>query len=386
LCQCAGENAHAFRGIQVAGLGIIALPPKSTESPNSTASNPRSRRAIGIWLLVIAGMIALMVVVGGLTRLTGSGLSITEWHPVTGIVPPMSAADWQSEFAKYQGTPQYELLNRGMGIEAFKTIYWWEWTHRFLGRLIGFVFAIPFLWFAVRRRIDKPLALRLLVLFALGGAQGLLGWWMVKSGLEPMRVAVSQYRLAAHLGLAIVLFGYTLWLALDLLGARRSARPEIAFYRVPAIALSVLMFIQILLGAFMAGLDAGLAYSDWPTYATKWIPPGLSDLDPWWINHFENPALVHFQHRTLGYVIGVLAILIYICVRHRRADRPVRMAAIHIVVLVLAQIIFGILTVVNQVPLVLAAVHQIMALLLFGATLWLVYVLPARGKLESETA
>src|SRR5499426_3205306 len=182
-----------------------------------------SDRAVALWLFVIAGMIALMVLVGGLTRLTGSGLSITEWRPVTGALPPLTDGDWQAEFAKYQGTPQYDLLNRGMGLVAFKTIYWWEWTHRMLGRLIGVMFAVPFLVFLWQGRIDHALARRLGIIFLLGAAQGVLGWWMVQSGLVETRVAVSQYRLAAHLGLAIILFGYVLWSALEVIGAGRTS-------------------------------------------------------------------------------------------------------------------------------------------------------------------
>ena len=340
-----------------------------------------SRHAIGWWLLAVAGMIALMVVIGGLTRLTGSGLSITEWQPVAGVIPPLSNADWQSEFAKYQGTPQYELLNRGMGLAGFKAIYWWEWTHRFIGRLLGFVFAVPFLYFAVRRRIDRPLAMRLLILFMLGAAQGALGWWMVQSGLGPAQTAVSQYRLAAHLGLAVILFGYTLWIALEALGVRQSIDTALVRFRPYAMALAVLVFVQMLLGALMAGLDAGLAFSDWPTYAGAWIPPGLYDLEPWWINHFENPALVHFQHRTMGYIVAMLVVVLYVALRRARADRPVRVAGIHIVIITALQIALGILTVVTMVPLALAAAHQIMALALFGSTLWLVYVLaPQQGR------
>src|SRR5262245_13811782 len=184
----------------------------SVTAISSPVSQPvRVDRGVGLWLFVIAAMIGLMVVVGGLTRLTGSGLSITEWQPVTGVIPPLSDAAWQAEFAKYQGTPQYELINRGMGLAGFKTIYWWEWTHRLLGRLIGVVFLIPFLLFLRERRIDRSIAIRLGIIFLLGAAQGALGWWMVQSGLSGERVAVSQYRLAAHLGLAIILFGYILW-------------------------------------------------------------------------------------------------------------------------------------------------------------------------------
>jgi len=342
----------------------------------------RSDKSVGVWLLVIALFIAAMVVVGGLTRLTGSGLSITEWHPVTGVLPPMSDADWQAEFAKYQGTPQYELLNRGMGLASFQTIYWWEWTHRLLGRVLGAVFLLPFLYFLWKRRIDHALVPRLVVIFLLGAAQGVLGWWMVKSGLEPARVAVSQYRLAMHLGLAVALFGFVLWTALDVIGARRTSVAALARFRPWAIGLTVLVFLQILLGALMAGLDAGQAFDTWPTYGGAWIPPGLYDLNPWWINHFENHALVHFQHRTVGYVIAILVIWLFIALR--RADKPVRIAAVHVLALVILQIALGVLTVVNGVPLALAAAHQIVALALFGSAAWLAFVLSPPGPVPGR--
>src|SRR5579872_5579742 len=184
----------------------------------------RSDRAVGIWLFSIAALIALMVVIGGLTRLTGSGLSITEWQPVTGVIPPLNQADWQTEFAKYRGTPQYELLNRGMGLAAFKSIYLWEWTHRLLGRILGVVFLLPFVSFLWQRRIDSRIGSRLAIIFVLGAAQGVLGWWMVQSGLTDGRVAVSQYRLAAHLGLATILFGYLFWTGLEISGASRTSK------------------------------------------------------------------------------------------------------------------------------------------------------------------
>jgi cytochrome c oxidase assembly protein subunit 15 len=333
-----------------------------------------SDRAVAFWLFVIAGMIALMVLVGGLTRLTGSGLSITEWRPVTGAIPPLSDADWQAEFAKYQGTPQYDLLNRGMGIAAFKTIYWWEWTHRLLGRLIGVVFAVPFLAFLWQRRIDRTLAGRLAIIFLLGAAQGVLGWWMVQSGLVETRVAVSQYRLAAHLGLAIILFGYILWTALEVIGARRTSVGAAARFRPLVLMLAGLVFVQMLLGAFVAGLDAGLAFSTWPTYGGAWIPPGLYDLSPWWINHFENHALVHFQHRTLGYAVALTAVWLYLSIRPI-ADKPVDLAGVHVVALVAIQIVLGVFTVVSGVALPLAALHQIVALGLIACALWWAYAL-----------
>ena len=340
---------------------------------NPAGASIRTDKAVGIWLLVIAVLIAAMVVVGGLTRLTGSGLSITEWHPVTGVLPPMSDADWQAEFAKYQGTPQYELLNKGMGLASFQTIYWWEWAHRLLGRVLGGAFLLPFLYFLWQRRIDRALVPRLAVIFVLGAAQGLLGWWMVKSGLEPTRVAVSQYRLAAHLGLAVALFGFVLLTALEVLGARRTSAVALARFRPWAVALTILVFIQILLGALMAGLDAGLAFDTWPTYGGAWIPPGLYDLSPWWINHFENPALVHFQHRMVGYVIAIFVIWLFIAAVRAGADKPLRIAAIHVLALTILQIALGVLTVVSDVPLALAAAHQIVALALFGSAIWLTY-------------
>jgi cytochrome c oxidase assembly protein subunit 15 len=333
----------------------------------------RADKAVGLWLFAIAGLIGLMVVVGGLTRLTGSGLSITEWQPVTGVIPPLTQSDWQAEFAKYKGTPQYELINRGLGLAGFKSIYWWEWSHRMLGRVLGAVFLVPFILFYRQRRIDRALGLRLGVIFLLGGAQGALGWWMVQSGLEPARVVVSQYRLAAHLGLAIALFGYVFWSALEMIGARRTALAVLGRFRRWAIALAGLVFVQMLLGAFMAGLDAGRAFSDWPTYGGALIPPGLYDLQPWWINHFENPALVHFQHRTVAYVVAMLAIALFAGVVRARADKPVRIAGIHVLALTLVQVALGIVTVTSMVALPLAALHQIYALALFASALWLVY-------------
>jgi cytochrome c oxidase assembly protein subunit 15 len=347
-------------------VAVLAAP---TEAPVRTDSG------VGLWLFVIAGLIGLMVVIGGLTRLTGAGLSITEWQPVTGVIPPLSDAQWQAEFAKYQGTPQYELLNRGLGLAGFKAIYWWEWTHRLLGRVLGFVFLVPFLLFLRQHRIDRGIAVRLAIIFVLGAAQGVLGWWMVQSGLTGARVAVSQYRLAAHLGLAMILFGYVFWTALEIGGARRTRMAAAMRFKPFALALVALVFVQIILGAFMAGLDAGRAFSTWPTYAGAWIPVGLFDLSPWWINHFENHALVHFQHRTVGYAAAFGVVGLYVALRSRGADKPVKIAGIHAVVLTALQVALGVFTVVSQVALPLAALHQICALGLFGAAIWWTYAL-----------
>jgi cytochrome c oxidase assembly protein subunit 15 len=353
-------------------MSVISAP----AIPHGTAS--RDDRAVGLWLFAIAGLIGLMVVIGGLTRLTGSGLSITEWQPVTGIIPPLSESDWQAEFAKYQGTPQFDLINRGLGLAGFKTIYWWEWSHRMLGRVLGAVFLLPFVAFYLQRRIDRALGIRLGVIFLLGGAQGALGWWMVQSGLEPSRVAVSQYRLAAHLGLAVALFGYVFWSALETIGATRT-EVRLDQSRLGAIALTVLVFVQILLGALMAGLGAGRAFSDWPTYGGRWIPPGLFDLEPWWINHFENPALVHFQHRTVAYLVALLAVLLFAGLR-ARADKPVKIAGVHMLGLTVVQVVLGIVTVISAVALPLAALHQICALALFASALWLVYAMRTASR------
>ncbi len=345
-----------------------------------TQTSGTQRRNVGLWLLVIAALIAVMVVVGGLTRLTGSGLSITEWQPVTGVLPPLSEAAWQAEFAKYQGTPQYELINRGLGLVGFKTLYWWEWAHRLIGRLLGVVFLIPFLWFVKERRIDRALAVRLAGIFLLGGAQGVVGWWMVESGLGGTRVVVSQYRLAAHLGLAIVLFGYILWTALEVMGVGRTKIAAAKALRPWVFLLAGLIFVQVLLGALMSGLHAGLAFDTWPTYAGRWVPPGLYSLSPWWLNHFENPALVHFQHRTVAYAVAVLAIGLYAALRRLHVDKPARLAAAHVVAFTLVQIGLGVLAVVSRVWLPLAALHQLGALAVLGATLWLLYVLHASAQ------
>jgi cytochrome c oxidase assembly protein subunit 15 len=348
-------------------------------SHDAYAAPMRADRGVGVWLFVIAGLIGLMVIVGGLVRLTGSGLSITEWQPVTGAIPPLTDAQWQAEFAKYQGTPQYELINRGLGLAGFKTIYWWEWTHRLLGRALGVAFAIPFLLFLWQRRIDRALGIRLAIIFLLGGAQGALGWWMVQSGLEPSRVAVSQYRLAAHLGMAIILFGYILWTALNVIGAPRTRLMAGSMLKGWTIALAALVFLQILLGALMAGIGAGHAFSDWPAYGGQWIPFGLYDLSPWWINHFENPVMVHFQHRNVGYLVALIVVGLYIAAKRLGADKPVRMASIHAVLLTALQIALGVATVMSGVSLPLAAAHQVCALVLFGTALWWVYVCSRRA-------
>jgi len=324
-----------------------------------------ARRAIAVWLFAVASLVFLMVIVGGATRLTDSGLSITEWRPVTGAIPPLSAADWQAELEKYRQIPEYKLVNRGMSLDEFKRIYWWEWGHRLLGRLIGVAFLVPFVWFVATRRIERALVPGLLAMFALGGLQGGLGWYMVMSGLSE-RVDVSQYRLAAHLGLAVVIYGYMLWVALGLWRTdtpRQEAAPR--GLRQGAVALVVLIFLQIIAGAFVAGLDAGLTYNSWPLMDGAWVPGGLLDLSPWWRNAFENLLTVQFNHRLLGYVLAAAALWHYW--RARSTARAGTAGAV--LIAVLCQIALGIWTLLAVVPIGLGLAHQAGALIVFTAAL-----------------
>ncbi|MGH6887872.1 MAG: COX15/CtaA family protein [Rhizomicrobium sp.] len=331
-----------------------------------------ARRAVGWWLIAVALLIAAMVTLGGLTRLTGSGLSITEWKPVTGVVPPLSEQAWQTEFAHYRDIPQYRLENRGMSLSEFKSIFWWEWAHRLLGRLIGAVFLLPFLGFAASGAIPRREWPRMVLLFALGGLQGAVGWWMVESGLET-RVSVSQYRLAIHLGVAIMLFGALLWTALEHL--RRDAAPAPAKHslRLPALILVALVYLQMLLGALVAGLHAGLIYNTWPSMNGRLTPEDALVLHPWWRNVFENPGLAQFDHRMLAYLVTVAAAIFWVFVRRIDAPGHLRASSNVLVSMVFVQVALGIATLLNQAPLALAALHQITAVAVFAAALWTAY-------------
>ncbi|MGH6805081.1 MAG: COX15/CtaA family protein [Methyloceanibacter sp.] len=331
----------------------------------------RRDKAVGIWLLVIAALIAAMVVVGGLTRLTGSGLSITEWHPVTGMLPPLNDADWQAEFAKYQGTPQYELLNKGMGLASFKTIYWWEWAHRFLGRLIGVAFFVPFIVFWGLGYIPRLLLPRLVGLFLLGGLQGAVGWYMVKSGLVA-RTDVSQYRLAAHFGVALVILGYTLWLLFGLGGERHAAiaaaRGRSAVW-VAGLVLA-LIFVQMLAGALVAGLDAGMGFNTWPLINGAFVPSGLGEAQPFYLNLFENPLTVQFDHRMLGYAVVVASIAQVLWLVLRGASQLLMGSALTLALLAVLQATLGVWTLLLAVPITLGVAHQAGAIAVFAASLY----------------
>ena len=333
-------------------------------------------RPVRIWLYVVALMVLAMVAVGGITRLTDSGLSITEWQPISGTIPPLSAADWAREFDAYKQIPQYQLLNQDMTLEGFKYIFWWEWLHRNLARLIGVAFAVPFLVFLFQRRFSWNLALPLAGLFVLGGLQGAIGWWMVSSGLETL-TSVSQYRLAAHLSAALVLFLALIWVARRL----GPARPVPADAQRGAVALLLaLIFIQIAAGALVAGLHAGQGYNTWPLMDGSLVPDGLDAMDPWWKNIFENALTVQFVHRTIAYVIVLYVAALFVWKRGAGGFAGANGWLPRIAVLVLLQAALGISTLLLKVPLPLALGHQALAFMLAGATCaWLADITPRKA-------
>jgi cytochrome c oxidase assembly protein subunit 15 len=326
-----------------------------------------SRRQIGIWLFACCGLIFLMVVVGGITRLTHSGLSMTEWQPLVGAVPPLNDAQWTEVFEKYQQTPEYEKINRGMTIEEFKGIFWWEYFHRLLGRSIGAAFLLPFLYFFARRKIDGSMARRFVLIFALGALQGALGWYMVRSGLID-NPHVSPYRLTAHLGLAFLIYGAILRTALEILSP--SLTPPDERFRRPrrfAAALAALIFLMVLSGGMVAGTRAGFVYNTFPLMDGHWIPQGIMALQPWYLNVFENIPTVQFDHRLIAVSLALLVPAFWLYVRQMRASQRVRSAATLLLGVLVFQISLGISTLLQGVPVMLAASHQAGALLLFTA-------------------
>ena len=325
----------------------------------------QSRRIVRAWLLVVAALVFLTAAVGGATRVTGSGLSIVEWRPVVGALPPLSESAWQAEFEKYKTIPQYREVNRGMSLEEFKFIYWWEWGHRLLGRLIGVAFLLPFLWFLWRGWIAPGLRPRLWTIFGLGAVQGAVGWWMVSSGLAE-RVSVSQYRLAFHLTLACIIFAMVLWTAERL----RPREPvEVApRLRTRAILLVVLVLAQIYLGALVAGLRAGMIYNTWPLIDGALVPEAsrLFFEQPWWRNFFENALLVQFNHRLLAYVIFALAIWHAVDVVRSGKGGVVSTGALVLASAVTLQAGLGIVTLLHVTPLPLALAHQALAVIVLA--------------------
>lgn len=332
------------------------------------AGHKSARGAIRIWLIVLFVLVAAMIALGGATRLTGSGLSITEWKPVTGAIPPMDQVTWQAEFDRYRQIPQFELVNSDMDLASFKQIYWWEWSHRLLGRLVGLVWAAGFVFFLATKRIPTGWTPRLLLLGVLGGAQGAIGWWMVYSGLSGEMVRVASYRLATHLGLAFAILGVIAWYVLALsrseaalLRARRAGEAKLFSMTT---GLMHLAFVQILLGALVAGIDAGRMYTGWPTMGGEWIPAEIWNAALGWRNFFENPALVQFIHRMTGYLLAVFAVVVFL--RARRSPHPVtRGAYVAMLVMLAVQVLLGIMNVLHASPLPLALAHQFGAVALF---------------------
>lgn len=327
-----------------------------------------ARGAIRRWLMVLFALVMIMIAVGGLTRLTDSGLSITEWRPLTGAVPPMTEAHWLEEFEKYKQIPEFQIQNQWMQLEDFKVIYWWEWGHRQLGRVIGLVWFLGFMWFWLRRQIPTGWTRRLVFVGALGGLQGAVGWWMVSSGLRGSMLDVASYRLATHLGLAFVILGFLAWYMFllgrserDLMQARRLKEEKLFGLSTGWLHFT---FLQIILGALVAGIDAGRSYTDWPLMGGQVFPPDAFILTPLWSNFFENPGLVQFVHRCSGYVLLAFGIVVWL--RGRRSANRATQSAFHWAFgALVAQVVLGIVTVMTAAPWEIAIAHQILAVAVF---------------------
>lgn len=351
-------------------------------------ANPRSGDIrVGIWLLVVSFLVFCMVIVGGATRLTDSGLSITQWAPIKGAIPPLTGADWAAEFELYRAIPEYIVQNKGMSLADFQFIYWWEWSHRFLGRFVGLVFALPLIVFLVTKQIKKGLAPWLCAMFVLGGLQGAIGWWMVSSGLSGDRLDVAAYRLATHLSMAFMLMALTAWTVLDLLSPKRVGSGDVAL--LPWIAVFVaFLATQIVMGAFVAGTDAGMVNNDWPTFAGGLYPKDYAALQPFAQNLVENRSTIQFNHRIGAYVIAIAALFLWLKSRSSR-DPAVRFWGHVVGGLVVAQVALGIATLIGygiwtppQIKGVILGIgHQgLGAILLTCSALWLRAAMKERPK------
>ena len=349
-------------------------------SPDAAPHRPAAgRRAVAVWLLVCAALVLAMVVVGGVTRLTHSGLSIVEWQPIVGTLPPLTEAQWQETFEKYQQTPEYHYVNKGMTLAGFKGIFWWEYFHRLLGRLIGVVFLVPLAWFWIRGRLDRPLAWKLAGIFALGALQGAMGWYMVMSGLvdDPR---VSQFRLTAHLSIAVLIFAAMLWIAMDLLFARRasaSASADRALRRLSWWITGVVAY-TVITGGFVAGIRAGKAYNTFPLMNGHVVPPEIFMIEPWWQNFFYNMATVQFDHRLGAWILAFLVPWFWLRARRPDLAAPARIAAHLLLAALVLQIALGIGTLLLAVPVALGAAHQGGAVVLFAVALFANHALRTR--------
>ncbi len=352
---------------------------------NATSFNSFARtmdstnKIIASWLFVLCGMVFIMVILGGLTRLTHSGLSMVDWRPITGWLPPMNPGEWQAVFELYQESPEFKKVNTDMTVEGFKSIFWLEFIHRLWGRSMGVVFFLPFVIFLLKGWVTRPLIPRLILIFILGGLQGVLGWYMVKSGLID-NPDVSQYRLTAHFSAAVVIYGYMFWVALSLMKPFHGAvlHAPAGLIRVTVFS-AVWIFITMMSGGFVAGLDAGLTYNTFPLMDGKIVPSGLANLSPWYLNMFENITTVQFDHRVLAEMTLVLIIGLWLVAR--KSDLPwAALQAFHaLMIMTLVQIALGITTLLYDVPMSVAALHQAGALLLFTFALWAAHSLVGKS-------
>lgn len=331
---------------------------------NEVGRTERNRRQIRGWLVAVLFALFALVLVGGATRLTESGLSITEWKPIHGVIPPLSAEEWEEEFQLYQRIPQYQQMNNGMTVEEFKTIFWWEWAHRLLARTIGIIFALPLAFFWLTGRVERRLRTPLLGILALGGFQGFIGWWMVSSGLVE-RTEVSQYRLATHLVIACLIFAACMWIFRGLSPHSNDAAPTDRSRKMAAI-IAVMSLFQIYLGALVAGLDAGFSYNTWPLMDGAIIPQDLFLQQPWWINLFENPKTVQFVHRIGAYVLFAFALMHMIASLRAAPETTHARRSVLLFLLVSVQAVIGITTLVLQVPIGWGVAHQGGALVVLG--------------------
>lgn len=328
-------------------------------------------KAVAAWLFAVALVVLAMVMVGGATRLTDSGLSITEWKPVTGILPPLSASTWASEFAKYQATPQYRLVNTGMTLNQFQAIYWWEWSHRFLARMLGFVFAIPFLYFLIRREIPRRLTAHFVAMILVGSLEPIVGWWMVKSGLDS-RVSVAPERLTMHLAIALALFSILIWTALEAL-AGQGREPDKGPWARGGLALTGLIFLQIMLGGLVAGNRAGKIYNDWPLMNGQLFPKDYAG-DNLWDTLAHSLAAVQFNHRVVAYgVFFTVLAFSYTAIRSRLIQPEVRRIAVVLAVLTIFQVCLGVITLMLAAPISLGMMHQATAVMLLGVAVALTW-------------
>ena len=351
-----------------------------------TEIDERKRLHLRVWLYTGAALTFLILVIGGITRLTQSGLSMVDWRPIMGVIPPLTEAQWWETFDQYRAYPEYQILRQGMTLAEFQFIFFWEYLHRMVARLIGLVFLIPFVIFWLRGYLNRPLTLRLLVLFGLGAAQGVMGWLMVASGLIDVP-NVSHYRLAAHLSLAFAIFGYCLWLARDLAirpGAQRMGDAALGSVRTGLYLLGGLLGIQIVWGAFVAGMKAGFVFNTFPLMAGRLVPPQLLEMQPVIVNFFENAITVQWTHRVLGTILLAAAIWFYLKVRAMEVDRLTRQLNIAFLALILVQYALGVATLVLRVPLSLGVIHQAAAMVIFGVWIvWLHHVRTHRSSIPT---